>query len=207
MTRICHVWAWPALKSRASAAVESAMEASARIMTRRRSQRSTSAPATGPRAIRGMSVIRLAVARVVAEPVDSVSYQMRENWTSSLPTSERAWPPQIEKNRAFHADALGCSITSSSHPQIGRHNDVMTAARSQAPVYSRSALGGNCLVRGARAIAGPGTWLGIAALEGRMRELGLRQMRLAGFHIVSRDSASVLGDVWRTRLLWVAIRL
>jgi len=41
----------------------------------------------------------VAVARTVAEPVELVSHHTRANWTSMLPSREKACPAQIAKKR------------------------------------------------------------------------------------------------------------
>lgn len=77
----------------------SAMDVFAAIMMIRRFQRSTSAPAKGPRTICGSSATKVAVANTVAEPVSLVSHQTRANCASCEPNSEKACPPQMVKKR------------------------------------------------------------------------------------------------------------
>ena len=84
--------------SPARTAVARAIVPSATIITRRRFQRSTRAPATGPSTICGSSPISEAAASAVAEPVDWVTYQIRANCTRLLPNSENACPVQTTKN-------------------------------------------------------------------------------------------------------------
>jgi hypothetical protein len=73
------------------------MVLSARIMVKRRFQRSTKVPITGPKITWGNSPTREAVARTVAEPVVLVSHQINANWTSWLPNNENACPVQMVK--------------------------------------------------------------------------------------------------------------
>ncbi len=82
--------------------VRRAVRPSATIITRRRFQRSTSAPAKGVRNTWGSMPITDAKVNIVAEPVSTVSHQIRANCTSWLPNSEKAWPVQTVKNRLAH---------------------------------------------------------------------------------------------------------
>jgi len=80
-----------------SAPVANAIAPSAAIITRRRSHRSTSAPATGPRIIWGSMAIKVAVASTVADPVVLVSHQTSANCTNWLPNNENTCPVQMVK--------------------------------------------------------------------------------------------------------------
>ena len=71
------------------------------IIIQQRSQRSISAPAKGPNRRTGSIETRVAVARVVGEPVCSVSHHTRAKRTSALPTSEKAWPVHTMKKGVF----------------------------------------------------------------------------------------------------------
>ena len=82
-----------------SPTVVTATRPSAAIMTRRRFQRSTSAPANGLMKTCGRIANRVAVARTVADFVVLVSHHTRANWTSWLPSSENACPAQMVKKR------------------------------------------------------------------------------------------------------------
>ena len=95
MPSTCQGWAISSQKRRLSSAVSSAMLPSEMMSTHLRGRRSTSAPAKGPRKMVGRKPTLVAVARMVAEPVVSVSHQVRAKRTRRLPASEMAWPLQM----------------------------------------------------------------------------------------------------------------
>jgi hypothetical protein len=74
------------------------------IIDIRRFHRSTRAPAIGPMTIPGSREIKVAVAKIVAEPVVSVSHHTSANWTTPLPNREKACPVQMVKNLNFQSD-------------------------------------------------------------------------------------------------------
>ena len=80
------------------------MKPSATIITLRRSQRSTNAPAKGPMKTVGSSETSIPDASTVADPVVSVSHQTSANWARLLPMSDSCCPVQIEKNEVCHLD-------------------------------------------------------------------------------------------------------
>jgi hypothetical protein len=83
-----------------------AMIPSATSITFRRSQRSIKAPTNGPKITPGSIEIRVAKARMVADPVFSVIHQTKPNWAIALPTQERVCPVQIVKNKGAHFDVF-----------------------------------------------------------------------------------------------------
>ena len=98
---MCQTWIRPLQKRNASKSETTATKLSAAIITLRRSQRSMSAPANGPIRTLGRMATNVAVARIVAEPVDSVNHQTSANWASRLPIREKACPDHTVKNGSF----------------------------------------------------------------------------------------------------------
>src|SRR5919202_759917 len=100
---MCQIWTAPAANKAMRTTVLPAVVASARIITTCRFQRSARTPAMGPRITVGSTATRSAVARTVAEPVVWVRYQMSANWTTWLPSSEKACPTHTGKKTFFQA--------------------------------------------------------------------------------------------------------
>jgi hypothetical protein len=71
------------------------------MITRRRFQRSTSAPAKGPRNTWGSMPTIEAAAKTVADPVAAVMCQINANCTRLLPNNEKACPVQTVKKVFF----------------------------------------------------------------------------------------------------------
>jgi len=64
----------------------------------------------------GSSATRVAVVRIMAEPVFCVNHQTRANWTKDEPSSEKAWPVQIRKKVRFQLEVMtGCSLNENLH--------------------------------------------------------------------------------------------
>lgn len=78
-------------------------ETSATSITMRRSQRSMRALARGPSRTPGSMEMRVAIARMVADPIWAVIHRINPNWATALPTQERVWPVQMVKNKGAHS--------------------------------------------------------------------------------------------------------
>ena len=117
--RTCGMSAIPAAKSQASKSDAAATNPSAASITVLRFQRSISAPITGPSTIGGSRPSSVAVARMVADPLVSVSHQISANWTAWLPTRESDWPVQrMKKGRMGRSGEGSASIVESAFVRV-----------------------------------------------------------------------------------------
>ena len=96
--RMCVGFAMSMINITARSAAASAAVTSAKNITRFRLQRSISGPINGPIKAIGRRAKSVAIARIVADPVSTVSHQTRANWTACVPSSDIAWPDHKKKN-------------------------------------------------------------------------------------------------------------
>jgi hypothetical protein len=92
----------------------------------------------GPRRIWGNRAIIVAKASTVAEPVVLVSHQTSANWTSWLPTKEKACPVQITKNEVRGLDCLSSSILPIPSMDLPRDSPLLLAR--EVTLLGRSSL-------------------------------------------------------------------
>ena len=92
----------PRRNSRMRPRVTTATALSAPMTTVFRFSRSMTAPAKGPRIIRGTRVISVDTAKICSEPVVSVSHQIKAKSTRLEPNREKACPVHTVKNVRFH---------------------------------------------------------------------------------------------------------
>ena len=94
-----------------STTLVAAMNRSAPIIVRRRSQRSTNRPHDGPSRPCGRMAATDAYARMAAEPVSTASHHTKAKLTAALPSSEKACPAKMTKKvrrQRLSGAGLGC---------------------------------------------------------------------------------------------------